>query len=88
MPKRKMWQLCEEIIKDFGNTKNEQYYDKDTVAIFTALNSPDGIYKLNISLFDRIKRLDNVFVVNNENITKMNTKMDKSVKILQNQIVF
>ena len=34
------------IIKDFGKTKSEGYYDKDTVEIFTALNSPDGIYKL------------------------------------------
>ena len=34
------------IIKDFGTTQSEQYYDKDIVKAFTALKSPDGIYKL------------------------------------------
>lgn len=34
------------IINDFGKTKSEQYYDRDVVDVFTALNSPDGIYKL------------------------------------------
>ena len=34
------------IIKDFGKTKSESYYDKNVVEIFTALNSPNGIYKL------------------------------------------
>lgn len=34
------------IIDAFGKTKSEQYYDKDVVDIFTALKSPDGIYKL------------------------------------------
>lgn len=34
------------IIKDFGTTQSEGYYDKDLVKAFAALNSPDGIYKL------------------------------------------
>ena len=34
------------IIKDFGKTSSERYYDKETVKMFTALNSPDGIYEL------------------------------------------
>jgi len=34
------------IIDAFGKTKSEQYYDKDVIDIFTALKSPDGIYKL------------------------------------------
>lgn len=34
------------IISEFGTTKSEEYYDKEAVKVFTALNSPDGIYKL------------------------------------------